>query len=192
MITIREVARAAGVSGAAGSRAFNARSLVTRNSRAGRRVAPRFQPAPGRSEADHRPDPNHRRTPPRPLRGVLLGAHLLQLPPRPAAIFAANDSKAIGAQSALRDAGLRVPEDMALAGFDDLPMSQCMTPALPSVPVDIAALGARAATRLLETLARPGSLAPPPHRCRETLATTLVVRRSSGAHSITTSRREAV
>lgn len=200
MITIREVARAAGVSGAARSRALNASSLVTRDSRASRRVAPRFQPARcrseadprGRSEADHRPDPNHRRTPPRPSRGVRLGAHLLQLPPRPAAIFAANDSKAIGAQSALRDAGLRVPEDMALAGFDDLPMSQCMTPALPSVPVDIAALGARAATRLLETLARPGSLAPPPHRCRETLATTLVVRRCSGAHSITTSRREAV
>jgi len=81
---------------------------------------------------------------------------------------------------------------LALGGFDDLPMSHYMTPALPSVPVDIAALGARAATRLLETLARPDSLAPPTHRCRETLPTTLVVRRSSGAHSITTSRREAV
>ncbi|HEV8357601.1 MAG TPA: LacI family DNA-binding transcriptional regulator [Gemmatimonadales bacterium] len=118
--------------------------------------------------------------------------HLLRLPSRPTAIFAANDSMAIGALSALRDAGLQVPADVALGGFDDIPMARYMTPALTSVRVDIAALGARAATRLLETLVSPAGPAPLPHPCRETLPTTLVVRRSSGAHSITTPRREAV
>src|SRR5512140_2508683 len=46
---------------------------------------------------------------------------ILHLQPRPTAIFASNDSMAIGALSALRDAGLQIPQDMALVGFDDVP-----------------------------------------------------------------------
>ncbi|HEY6089644.1 MAG TPA: LacI family DNA-binding transcriptional regulator, partial [Gemmatimonadaceae bacterium] len=46
---------------------------------------------------------------------------LLALKPRPTAIFAANDSMAIGALSALRESGVQVPEEMAVAGFDDIP-----------------------------------------------------------------------
>jgi LacI family transcriptional regulator len=115
---------------------------------------------------------------------------LLSLPPaeRPTAIFAANDCMAIGALSALRAAGLRVPEDMALGGFDDIPMARFMTPPLTSVHVDISALGARAAGRLLDLL--QGRAGPAPYR--ETFPTTLVVRQSCGANLLTTPRRVAV
>ncbi len=77
---------------------------------------------------------------------------LLRYPVRPTAIFAANDSMAIGALSALRQAGLRVPEDMALAGFDDIPMARYLDPPLSSVHVDISALGEQATLRLLAAL----------------------------------------
>lgn len=115
---------------------------------------------------------------------------LLALPPadRPTAIFAANDCMAIGALSALRAAGLRVPDDMALGGFDDIPMARFMTPPLTSVHVDISALGARAAARLLDLL--QGRAGPAPYR--ETFPTTLVVRQSCGANLLTTARRVAV
>lgn len=102
---------------------------------------------------------------------------LLQLARRPTAIFAANDGMAIAALSALRDAGLRVPEDIAIGGFDDIPMARYVEPALTSVHVDISALGERAAARLLSTLESPSD----PDLSRETLPTTLVVRRSCGA-----------
>jgi LacI family transcriptional regulator len=101
---------------------------------------------------------------------------LLQLAQRPTAIFAANDGMAIGALFALRDAGLRVPEDIAIGGFDDIPMARYVEPALSSVHVEISALGARAATRLLDALE---SLSEP-DVSRETFPTTLVVRRSCG------------
>ena len=96
---------------------------------------------------------------------------------RPDAIFAANDAMAIGALSALREAGLRVPEDVALAGFDDIPMARYLDPALSSVHVDISALGERAALRLLAAVRDKGKHE---HRA-ETLPTTLVLRRSCGA-----------
>ncbi len=101
---------------------------------------------------------------------------LLQLTVRPTAIFAANDSMAIGALSALREAGVRVPEDIALGGFDDIPMARYLAPALTSVHVDISALGARTAARLLARLDRTPGDGP----IRDTLPTTLVVRRSCG------------
>jgi len=66
------------------------------------------------------------------------------------AIFAANDNMAIGALEALRKAGLRVPEDVALAGFDDIPLAQHL--GLTTVRVRIAELGQRALGRLLEIL----------------------------------------
>jgi LacI family transcriptional regulator len=84
---------------------------------------------------------------------------------------------AIGALSAFRDAGLRVPEDLAIGGFDDIPMARYVEPALTSVHVDITALGERAIARLLDRLRQPSERDPR----RETLPTTLVVRRSCGA-----------
>ena len=104
---------------------------------------------------------------------------LLALADPPTAIFAANDAMAIGALSALRDAGRRVPEDIALGGFDDIPMARYMTPALTTVHVDIAGLGERAVTRLLGAMRYPAEREP----LRETLPATLIVRRSCGARS---------
>ena len=102
---------------------------------------------------------------------------LLELAAPPTAIFAANDGMAIGALFALRDAGRRVPEDIAIGGFDDIPLARYVEPSLTSVHVDISALGERAGTRLLALLDEDSE----PDVLRETLPTTLVVRRSCGA-----------
>ncbi len=68
------------------------------------------------------------------------------------AIFAANDNMAIGALEALRRAGVRVPEDVAVAGFDDIPLARHL--GVTTVRVRIAELGERALTRLLDELAK--------------------------------------
>jgi LacI family transcriptional regulator len=67
------------------------------------------------------------------------------------AVFAANDMMAIGALQALRQAGVRVPEDVAVVGFDDIPLARHM--GLTTVRVRIAELGERALDRLLSMLA---------------------------------------
>jgi LacI family transcriptional regulator len=103
-------------------------------------------------------------------------ASLLAITPRPTAVFAANDSMAIGAMSALREAGLRVPEDMAVVGFDDVPLARYMSPRLTSVHVAIAELGARAVETLLHAVANKNAHERRHHR----LATTLVIRDSCG------------
>ena len=103
---------------------------------------------------------------------------LLALDPRPTAVFAANDSMAIGAMSALREAGLRVPEDMAVAGFDDIPMARYMSPPLTSVHVAIAELGERAVQTLLQAVHDKNEHA----RRHQRLATTLVIRESCGVN----------
>jgi LacI family transcriptional regulator len=101
---------------------------------------------------------------------------LASLAEPPTAIFAANDSMAIGALSALRERGLRVPEDIAVVGFDDIPLARYMNPPLTSVHVPIFEMGERAARRLIEALAG-GTVTPSRH---ERLPTRLVVRDSCG------------
>jgi LacI family transcriptional regulator len=96
---------------------------------------------------------------------------------RPTAIFAANDCMAIGAMSALGDLGLDVPTDVAVAGFDDIPMARFMSPPLSSVHVNIAELGERATQRLLDAIAGETGSDP----LHEELPTHLVLRRSCGA-----------
>lgn len=76
-------------------------------------------------------------------------ASILALSPRPTAIFASNDSMAIGALSALRVQNVDVPREMALSGFDDVPISQFLTPGLTSMRVRISNLGVEAVERLL-------------------------------------------
>lgn len=84
--------------------------------------------------------------------GQRAGAALLALPAaeRPDAVFAANDIMAIGLLGALLAGGVRVPEDIALAGFDDIPVARYVSPALTTMRVPIAAMGGQA----LEALAR--------------------------------------
>lgn len=58
---------------------------------------------------------------------------LLQQRPFPTAVFAANDLMAIGAMLCIREAGLRIPEDIAVAGFDNIDQATCVTPSLTTV-----------------------------------------------------------
>lgn len=101
---------------------------------------------------------------------------LLKLRSRPTAIFAANDSMAIGALSALREAGVDVPGEMAIAGFDDIPIARHVNPPLTSVHVSIAELGERATEKLVAALVDGNQHV----RSRDVLGTTLVIRSSCG------------
>jgi LacI family transcriptional regulator len=100
---------------------------------------------------------------------------ILKLKPRPTAIFASNDAMAIGALSSLGEEGVAVPSEIAVAGFDDIPMARYMSPPLSSVHVPIAQLGERAMDLLLGAIAESqnGALR------RIVLPTTLVIRKSS-------------
>src|SRR5258705_565434 len=108
--------------------------------------------------------------------GYTGAVELLALKERPTAIFAANDSMAIGALSALRESGVQVPEEMAVAGFDDIPLARYMDPPLSSVHVPICELGARAVGLLLNGITHKND--HPPRR--ERVSTKLVIRRSTG------------
>jgi LacI family transcriptional regulator len=99
------------------------------------------------------------------------------LHPRPDAVFAANDMMAIGCMAALREAGLRIPDDIAVAGFDDVPMARYVTPPLTTVSVRIAELGRLALEQLCMQIADPGSRVPVHQR----VTATLVVRASSAS-----------
>jgi LacI family transcriptional regulator len=67
----------------------------------------------------------------------------------PTAIFAANDSLAFRAVQVLRADGLRIPQDVAIVGFDDIPLAQEMLPPLTTMRIPLAEIGRRAATRVL-------------------------------------------
>jgi len=109
--------------------------------------------------------------------GYRAGGTVLRLEPRPSAVFAANDAMAIGVLCALQEAGVRIPEEIAVAGFDDIPTARFISPPLTSVRVGIAELGGRAMERLLALMAAGDAR----DRHHEVLSTTLVVRGSCGA-----------
>ncbi len=109
--------------------------------------------------------------------GYRAADRILRARPRATAVFAANDAMAIGLLCAFRERRLRVPEEMALAGFDDIPTARFVTPPLTTVRVPIAELGARATARLLHVL--EGSDGRRPRE--EILPAILVVRSSCGA-----------
>jgi LacI family transcriptional regulator, galactose operon repressor len=110
--------------------------------------------------------------------GYAAVGRLLAATSRPTAIFAANDYMAIGAMSALTQAGLRVPEDMAIVGFDDIAMARYLNPPLTTVSVDLVDLGARAVERLLRNQTGAST-----RRRHDVTPATLVVRRSCGSPS---------
>ncbi len=94
---------------------------------------------------------------------------LLRLIPRPTAIFAGNDMIALGCLLAIREAGLRCPEDVSLIGFDDLDFGETTNPALSSVSQSGYQLGATAANILVERI--KGNSDPPKHVVLETSLT---------------------
>ncbi|SDY19470.1 transcriptional regulator, LacI family [Lysobacter sp. yr284] len=84
--------------------------------------------------------------------GHAAGSALLAAHERPDAVFAANDMMALGCLFGLVHGGLRVPGDIAVTGFDDIPLARYVHPALTTMRVNIAELGARAARMLLARL----------------------------------------
>lgn len=77
---------------------------------------------------------------------------LLRISPRPTAVFAANDLMAMGAMIALREAGVHVPNEMAIVGFDDIPAAKLVQPALTTIAQFPERLGQRATEMLFERL----------------------------------------
>ena len=74
---------------------------------------------------------------------------LLTLPDPPTAIFAASDSLAFRSVELARSAGRRIPDDLAVVGFDDIPLAQEMVPPLTTVQIPLREVGQLAAQRLL-------------------------------------------
>jgi LacI family transcriptional regulator len=91
---------------------------------------------------------------------------LLRLNPRPTAIFAGNDMIALGALLAIREAGLRCPQDISIMGFDDLDLAEMTNPALSSVSQSGYQLGTTAARILLDRI--QGDTGPAKHFILET------------------------
>lgn len=96
---------------------------------------------------------------------------------RPDALVAGNDVVAFGAMTALRAAGLRIPDDVAVVGFDDIPLAAHACPPLTTVRLPAVEMGRRAA----ETLIRRIEGVSEPVGAGDPLATELVVRASCGA-----------
>lgn len=99
---------------------------------------------------------------------------LLSRPDRPTAIFACNDLQALGVYQAAREAGLRIPDDLSVVGFDDLPIAALVDPPMTTVRQPLTEM-AVTATELALALGRGEK---PPQVGLE-LATTLTIRKST-------------
>jgi LacI family transcriptional regulator len=111
----------------------------------------------------------------RPLSGETATIYLLKLPEPPTAIFVCNDLMALGALRALRNAGLSVPKDISILGFDDIDLADEITPPLTTVAQPIAEL----ATSAVEILIfRIQESMPRSDRQRKVLNGWLVIRES--------------
>lgn len=93
----------------------------------------------------------------------------------PSAVFASNDALALGAYKALAEAGLSIPGEVSVVGFDNLPSSEFFTPALTTVGQDFAALGRRAIEGVRAAIAEGGAAR------MEMVPTSLVIRDSTAA-----------
>jgi LacI family transcriptional regulator len=107
--------------------------------------------------------------------GYAAGEAILELDLLPDAVFSCNDYMAIGAMSALQKAGVQIPGDLAIAGFDDIPSARYASPPLTTVQVPVYDLGRAAAQRLVTHMRR--GTRPPQTR---TFPSKLVVRASTG------------
>lgn len=112
-----------------------------------------------------------------PESGKQAMAALLDRSPRPTAVFVAGDTVALGAIQAAKEAGLRIPTDLAIVGFDDIPLAAYFDPPLTTVRLPAYGLGWGAGELLIRLL--EGDEVASPHILLET---ELVVRQSCGAH----------
>ena len=113
---------------------------------------------------------------PTSLTGYRGAKRLLQLPSRPTAIMARNDVTAIGVIQAVNEAGLSVPGDISVTGFDDIPLAGFIAPALTTMSQPTEKEGELAAEFLLGRLERPNEVIPPRTL---TLECNLIVRAST-------------
>lgn len=88
-------------------------------------------------------------------RGFECARALLSLPDPPTAIFASNDLSAFGVIDAIRDRGLRIPDDISVVGFDDIPTSASIHPSLTTVRQPLEEMGREATRMLLEFIGNP-------------------------------------
>jgi LacI family transcriptional regulator len=100
---------------------------------------------------------------------------LLQLDNQPTAVFACNDLMAVGALCAIHETGLRVPEDVSVIGYDDIPLASYTTPRLTTIAQPAREIGEIAVMRLIEALRSDEATAK-----RECLPVKLVKRDSCG------------
>jgi LacI family transcriptional regulator len=107
--------------------------------------------------------------------GLAAGRKLFAGKDRPAAVYAVNDAMAMGVIRAAREAGLSVPADVAVAGFDDVNIAASTDPPLTTVNVNKEIMGEQTARRLLELIDNEHQ----PH-CQIIVGTTLIVRQSCG------------
>lgn len=84
--------------------------------------------------------------------GYEAGKEIIGREPRPDAVFACNDYMAMGAMLAFQEAGIKVPEDIAVAGFDDITSARYANPPLTTVRVPVYELGRRAGERLVRRI----------------------------------------
>ena len=110
--------------------------------------------------------------------GAAAPARWLALPPgeRPTAIVAGNDRTAIGVLHAAAQAGVRVPQDLSVVGFNDTPQAAFTVPPLTTVAQPLDAIAAEAVDRLLARIERPAQAPPPAIR---QLPVRLVIRGST-------------
>jgi LacI family transcriptional regulator len=87
--------------------------------------------------------------------GYNCGIELLKQDPLPTAIFVSNDVMAMGVMDAIRESGKRIPEDISVIGFDDIPQASMVRPALTTVRQPLKKMGAVAAQMLLGMLKNP-------------------------------------
>ncbi len=106
--------------------------------------------------------------------GTAAARRFIAMPCRPTAVFCASDQVAIGFIKAIRDAGLSVPDDVSVAGFDDIEYANLFSPALTTMRQPRAELGRRAAQHLVSGMS--GDRKETPQRTR--LPCTLVIRDS--------------
>jgi DNA-binding LacI/PurR family transcriptional regulator len=111
--------------------------------------------------------------------GYLATREILRRGKPPTALFAGNDTIAVGAIAAIREAGLSVPGDVAVVGFDDLPIAAFTSPKLTTVTTEAAVQGEQAALAAIDLLngKRIG-------RRNCSLSLELIVRDSCGAKSL--------
>src|SRR5215831_8823556 len=108
--------------------------------------------------------------------GFARAVELLELPQPPTAIFAGSDQQAFGVYEAARQHGLRIPEDLSVVGFDELPVARWASPPLTTVRQPLAEMGSAAAQMLGELIE-----GTPLRSNRVELSTELIVRESTAA-----------